>query len=135
MITRKFAVVIVILFLMFLNACALDESKAATQIDSNSKTDVVLDLGKIKPGEVIKHEFNFKNTSGKQLKIKEVLTSCGCTVLDVKNKDLPPGESTVIEVKFDSKGYHGAVEQFIYVNTDSIDNPIIKLIIRARVEK
>lgn len=107
----------------------------SSRIDSETKEVVFWDFGKIKPGELSKHEFNFINNSGKSLIIKDVSTSCGCTVSEVKKKDLLPGESTIIEIKFDSKGYNGHIEQFVYVNIDSLDNPIIKIIIRALVEK
>ena len=93
------------------------------------------DFGKVKEGVVLKHEFALKNDTGKTLIIKSVSTSCGCTVSQVKKKILKPQESTSIEVSFDSKGYSGAVKQFIYVNTDDIDKPVIRFIIKAEVIK
>jgi len=46
-----------------------------------------------------------------------------------------PGESTPVEIKFNSKGYSGDIQQFTYVNTDDIDNPVIRFIIKAHVVK
>lgn len=91
------------------------------------------DFGQVKPGEVVTHDFIFKNETGKELKIKDTNTSCGCTVSAVEKKTLLPGESTKISVKFNSQGYSGAVQQFIYVNTDNLDNPVIRFIIKANV--
>jgi len=91
------------------------------------------DFGQVKQGEILKHDFVFKNESQKTLNIKEVTTSCGCTASAVKNKTLLPGEDTTIEVKFNSKGYVGSVQQFVYVHTDSLDKPIVKYIIKANV--
>jgi len=93
------------------------------------------DFGKIKEGEVAAHNFILKNDSAKPLKITGVNTSCGCTVSEVKLKVLGPGESSAVEVKFNSKGYAGAVQQFVYVNTDSVDKPVIRFIIKANVAK
>ncbi|HTZ10844.1 MAG TPA: DUF1573 domain-containing protein [Candidatus Margulisiibacteriota bacterium] len=91
------------------------------------------DFGVVKEGEVLKHEFVLKNESAKKLTIKEVATSCGCTASEAKKKELLPGESTTIEVKFQSKGYSGAVKQVVYVTTDNLDNMFIKYIIKANV--
>jgi hypothetical protein len=93
------------------------------------------DFGKLKHGEVAAHSFTLKNNSKKALKITAVNTSCGCTVSEVKKKVLLPGESTPVEIKFNSKGYSGAVKQFIYVVTDDIDNLVIRFIIKAHVVK
>lgn len=93
------------------------------------------DFGKVKQGEVAKHSFTLKNDSGKTLNITSVNTSCGCTVSEVKKKVLLPKESTAVEVKFNSKGYSGDVQQFAYVNTDRADNPIIRFTVKANVIK
>jgi hypothetical protein len=91
------------------------------------------DFGQIKKGLVARHEFVFRNTSAKALTIKNVTTSCGCTASEVKKKTLKPRESTLIKVSFNSKGYSGRVQQFVYVNTDNLDNPVVKYIIKANV--
>ena len=93
------------------------------------------DFGTVKEGLVSSHEFSLKNNSNKTLNIMNVGTSCGCTVSEAGKKILLPGESTVIKVKFDSKGYSGEVKQFVYVNTDNVDNPLIRFIIKANVVK
>lgn len=93
------------------------------------------DFGQISQGQVLKHEFVVKNRSSVVLNLKDATTSCGCTVLEFKKKVLQPAESTTIEVKFDSKGYLGPTQQFVYLNTDSVDNPVIRFIIKANVTK
>lgn len=93
------------------------------------------DFGRVREGQIVKHAFSLKNESDKTLTIKDLHTSCGCTASEIKKKALGPGESTEILVSFDSKGYSGEVKQFIYVNTDDIDNPVIRFIIKAEVVK
>ncbi len=93
------------------------------------------DFGVVKEGQVLQHDFIIKNESTRELNIKDVNTSCGCTVSKVKNKTLKPQESTLVEVKFNSKGYSGKVKQYVYVNTDSLDNPLLRYIITAEVVK
>ncbi|MCX5709530.1 MAG: DUF1573 domain-containing protein [Candidatus Omnitrophica bacterium] len=93
------------------------------------------DFGKVKEGEVVKHEFVLKNESKDKLNIQGVSTSCGCTASAVKNKSLKAGDSTVIDVSFNSAKYSGAVKQFVYVNTDNVKDPLIIFEIRADVVK
>ena len=93
------------------------------------------DFGKIKQGIVLKHDFLFENITSSVLKITGINTSCGCTVSQAAKKSLLPGEITAINVSFDSKGYAGAVKQFVYVNTDNPDMPVVKFVIKAEVQK
>ncbi len=93
------------------------------------------DFGQVKEGEVLEHTFVLKNESEKTLTIKEVNTSCGCTTSKLEKKVLLPGESAEIEVKFNTKGYSGLTQQYVYVHTDSLDKPIIRFIIKAEVMK
>jgi len=110
---------------------SVEQSKAKEQVDEK----YTWDFGKAKEGDILTHTFILKNESSKTLNIKNVNTSCGCTTSEVKKTSLEPGESTDIEVKFNSKGYLGPVQKFIYVNTDDVDNPVIRLIIKADVIK
>jgi len=113
------------LFLLFPLGCLAQE-----QADS-----FTWDFGKVKQGIVLKHVFTLKNETTKPMQIKEINTSCGCTVSQVGKKSLLPQESTEVEVRFDSKGYSGPVQQYVYVHTDNLDNPIIRFIIKAHLVK
>ncbi|MDD2703304.1 MAG: DUF1573 domain-containing protein [Candidatus Omnitrophica bacterium] len=93
------------------------------------------DFGVIPAGQIVKHEFTLTNTSRMPLAISAINTSCGCAVPEVKKRSLSPGENTVIEVSFNSTGYSGSVEQYIFVHTDRADNPVLKFTIKAEVVK
>lgn len=93
------------------------------------------DFGQVKQGEVVSHTFSLKNESDKTLNITGLNTSCGCTVSQIEREVLLAGESTELEVKFNSKDYSGTVQQFAYVNTDDLDKPVIRFIIKAEVVK
>ncbi len=97
--------------------------------------DTTWDFGRIKQGEVAKHVFVYKNDSRVDLNIKDTNASCGCAVSKVDKEKLRPGEKANLEVAFDSHGYSGEVRQFVYMNTDSRDNPVIKFTIKADVVK
>jgi hypothetical protein len=101
---------------------------------SQSSDPAVWDFGKIAHDTVVKHEFTVTNASKRTLAIKGVATSCGCTASEAAKKELAPGESTPLTVSFNSKGYSNEVSQFVYVNTDDPENPVIKFTIKAFVQ-
>ena len=92
------------------------------------------DFGQVREGDVLKHEFIFENITERELQIKDVNTSCGCTVSDVKKRLLSVGESTSLDVEFNSKGYSGVVKQHIYVITDDPEEPISKFVVKGTVK-
>ena len=95
----------------------------------------VWDFGEVKEGEILKHNFEFKNDSPKTLNIIQVKTTCGCTVSKIQKNNLLPQESTLLEVQFNSKGFSGQVEKTIYVQTDDLDKPLFVFIIKGKVIK
>ncbi len=50
------------------------------------------------------HTFDFVNTGGSDLTIKEVKTSCGCTSARALSEHVAPGEKGQIEVTYDPRG-------------------------------
>lgn len=84
--------------------------------------------------EVLSHTFEVKNTSDRVVKITGTHSSCGCTVGKVERDVLSPGESTAITVDFKTEGYRGRVSQFVYVNTDDPDEPVLKYTVTAILE-
>ncbi|MDP2905491.1 MAG: DUF1573 domain-containing protein [Candidatus Omnitrophota bacterium] len=121
--------VLVIFSLVCLRPCGAEQQTAAPAEEN------AWDFGKVQETQVVTHNFVLKNHGQKVLNIKEVTTSCGCTVSTVKKKQLAPGEETTIEVKFKAKGYNGPTKQFVYVHTDDPDKPVIRFAIRANVKK
>lgn len=92
-------------------------------------------FGQVKQGDILKHYFVLKNDSDKTLMIRDINTSCGCTASKAEKSELAPGESTSIEVQFKTEKYSGVVQQYAYVHTDSLKEPIIKLTIKADIVK
>lgn len=93
------------------------------------------DFGRVKEGTVLKHDFIFTNDTPKLINIKNIDTSCGCTVSQAQKKTILPQENTAIKVAFNTKGYKGEVKQFVYIHTDNPDNPVLKYTIKAEVVK
>ena len=125
---RKWIILFLLVFPMF--QFAYGESEKTVTSDPNE-----WDFGQVKQGTISKHDFILKNETNDILEINNIHSSCGCTASESDKKTLLPQESTVIKVTFNSQGYLGPVQQFVYVNTDNTDLPIIKFTIKANVVK
>lgn len=129
---------LIILFILFPLTGCLSQSPKGSLSSEQDKEKVldpnVWDFGSIKKGQIVRHDFQVKNNLSRKLTINGVTTSCGCTASAAKKNILDPQESTQISVEFNSKGYKGKTSQFVYVNTDDPDNPVIKFTFKAFVE-
>jgi len=80
-------------------------------------TEKEFDFGSIKQGEKITHEFSFKNNGKRDLIIRDIQTSCGCTAVDSK-KVIKPGETSTIKATFNSAGKTGKQNKSITLITN-----------------
>lgn len=83
-------------------------------------------FGKVKAGEKVQHEYNFKNTGKEPLVISNAKGSCGCTVPEWPKEPIAPGASGKIKVEFDSKGKSGPQTKQVTItaNTDPVQSII-----------
>ncbi len=93
----------------------------------------VHDFGDIKQGEIVKASFIISNSGGDLLRIEDVRASCGCTAGKPEKTELKPGESTKLEVTFNSKGRRGLQQQRVTINTNDPDNRELILTIKCNV--
>jgi len=87
-----------------------DVAKVAAKKEMAAKVPVMtfeekeFNFGTIKQGEVVEHDFKFKNTGEADLIIVKMKGSCGCTVPKWDKTPVKPGEEAVFHVKFNSAG-------------------------------
>jgi hypothetical protein len=62
-----------------------------------------VDYGTIEKGAEPLRKFKFTNTGSEPLIIKTAKGSCGCTVPTYAKEPIMPGESSVIEVRYDTQ--------------------------------
>jgi len=120
---------------IYVNTDRPDNPMLKFTIKANIINPYFWDFGQVKEGEVLQHSFTLRNDSARTLNINNITTSCGCTTATIQKNILSPGETTFLEVSFDTKGYSGPTQQFVYVNTDNLDNPILTFIIKGEVIK
>jgi hypothetical protein len=92
------------------------------------------DFGKVKQGDVVTHEFTFRNEGGVPLVIDRVETTCGCTTAPVSDKKIGPGKEGRIKAIFDTRGYSGRLAKYIYVFSNDGENPRRELSLVADIE-
>jgi hypothetical protein len=92
------------------------------------------DFGKVKQGDVVSHEFVFKNDGGAPLIVDKVETTCGCTAALVSEKKIDPGKDGKIKTTFDTRGYSGRLSRYIYLVSNDGENPRRELSLVADIE-
>jgi len=84
------------------------------------------DFGKMTQGEKVSYSFVFKNMGGSELVISSAQGSCGCTVPSYPKKAIKPGETSTIDVVFNSEGKSGLVQKTVTLVTNC--NPSTKVL-------
>ena len=133
----KNIVLMVILSLGFV-ACNEDASSKIDTSKQKKRTEVTLDqvdtqtdaqmefeeiewnFGEITQGESVEYAFKFTNTGSDPLIITSAKGSCGCTVPVWPREPVAPGESGVIDVKFNSKGKKGKQNKRVTLITNMV---------------
>jgi hypothetical protein len=73
------------------------------------------------------------NEGAAELRLLDVSADCGCTVPTPATDVLAPGESTQIEIQFNSKKFNGTVIKAVNIKTNDPQNPQVDVIIKAEV--
>ncbi len=61
-------------------------------------------FGELRDGDIVNHDFKFKNVGNAPLEIKNVTATCGCTQPSFPFLPIAPGEEGTISVTFNSTG-------------------------------
>lgn len=81
------------------------------------------DFGDIEQGEKVAYTFEFTNTGDAPVVITNVLTTCGCTASSWPREPIAPGESSKIDVSFNSTGKIGHQNKVITIMSNATNNP------------
>lgn len=96
-----------------------DELKNAPIVEFDTKE---FDFGDIKQGEKVEHTFALKNVGKRDLVIRRVVTSCGCTAVTPEKTVIAQNESVPLKAVFDSHGKMGRQNKTITVITNDPKN-------------
>lgn len=94
----------------------------------------VVDLGQMPPSTVKEVEFKFTNGGKRDLVIRYIRPTCGCTAIQQGgNSNIKAGETGSIKATFNSGSYKGKVVKAIYVYTNDPENSEVVLTFNADV--
>ena len=91
-------------------------------------------FGKIKAGTDVPHSFVVRNEGKRDLIIRKVQASCGCTAVVGEGKVVPPGKSTTVDIVYKSSGRHGVQQKSIVFFCNDPAHPEVKLWVTGEVE-
>jgi hypothetical protein len=85
-----------------------------------------VNFGTIPNDASVTRTFEIRNEGPGSLEITGLSTSCSCTIAEVANDRIAPGESTVLTVTFDPTSHNGATGDFmrqIFIRSNDPDTP------------
>lgn len=95
----------------------------------------VIDFGEIRQGEKIPVEFQLSNKGKRDLLIRKIKPSCGCTVLSGNADVVKAGDSILLKFIFDSTGKKGMQNKKILLIVNDPLHPIYRLFIQGSVSE
>jgi hypothetical protein len=95
------------------------DTSALAQLTFTEKS---FDFGEVDAGAVLQHTFSFTNTGAVPLIIRDVRSTCGCTVADWPRRPIEPGGRGEIPVTFDTKNKNGRQSKPITITTNTYPN-------------
>lgn len=91
------------------------------------------DFGNIKSNAKVEHTFLLKNLGKRDLIIRDVKSSCGCTAVSPSKNMIASNESVPLKVVFDASGKSGRQNKTITVITNDPKNPTSILRISSNI--
>ncbi len=110
-------------------ALAVNAQDKVAKIEFKTET---IDYGKVERGSNGVRTFEFTNTGAIPLVITDVKSSCGCTIPKKPEQPIAPGETGIIEVKYDTNRAVGPFRKAITV-TSNADTPTKVLKIKGEL--
>jgi len=89
-------------------------------------------FGTLNDGEIVSYSFVFRNAGGSPFNIIKADKSCGCIDIKYSTNIILPGESSVIEIVFNTAGEWG--NQIKSVTIETSDSELKELQIGAYIE-
>ena len=116
-----------VLFLLFpLQYCF---AQPVLQVDPN-----IYKFEPVSEGTIVSHEFVITNSGNQELLIDRVISSCGCTVVEVSPKNVAPTQSAKVKVEFDTTGFSGYKTKSVRIYSNDPESSMTTLYLEGRVE-
>jgi hypothetical protein len=93
----------------------------------------VFDFGRAPEGEIVRHDFVFTNTGNAMLTISGVHGSCNCTTAGEWTREVPPGETGIIPLQFNTTRFPGTMVKTAMVIHNDPSQPAFQLQLKGTV--
>lgn len=91
------------------------------------------DFGRVKQGEVVRHDFVFTNTGTAVLELTSVTPRCGCTTAGDWDRQLAPGRTGAIPLQLRLAGFSGPISKTATVTCNDPRQPTLEREFKAAV--
>lgn len=81
------------------------------------------DFGELLRGTVAEKKLQIRNTGTEPLQLQEIEASCGCTGTAPSQRTIPPGQSAVLSISFNSRNFTGKVTKTVTVHSNAAEEP------------
>ncbi len=93
----------------------------------------LIDMGRVKAGLVHDGSIRFVNNGTDKVTIRNVITSCGCTTANVKNRRIAPGDTADIEFSLLTYNVTGTIRKPILIQFNDRKLEDVQFTIQAQV--
>jgi len=121
---------IAILFVLLALSVSPGSSAIAQSIVVDPPT---YDFGDMMQEETRTFTATIRNDGGGLLIISDVVPDCGCTIPEMKVKEILPGKSAPLEIQFNSKNFPGTVIKAIKIHSNDPMSSVANLVLTANI--
>lgn len=90
-------------------------------------TETKKDLGKVKKGDIVSADYEFKNEGDEPLLITDTKFDCSCTSVDFPKQPIAPGQSSKLTVKFDTKSAYDRQDRKIEIISNAKNSASVRI--------
>ncbi len=80
-------------------------------------------FGTVTQGTLVKTRFTIHNEGPKALRIQDIKPSCSCSVTSWEQREIPPGDSMVVQVSFNTAGKIGRQRKTFSILSNAANSP------------
>ena len=91
------------------------------------------DFGRLLPQRTVEKEFTIRNVGKKDLLIRGVSTTCGCTVAKMETKVVKPGGSTPMKVQLETRNASGRLVRSVLIRSNDPTRAVFEVKLQATV--
>jgi hypothetical protein len=116
-----------------LGALLLGAAAAVAQPGIQIEENKNFDFGELLRGTIAEKKVLIKNTGTESLQLADIEASCGCTGTAPSQRSIPPGQSAILSISFNSRNFTGKVHKTVTVHSNAANDPRVVIEFTAYV--